>query len=265
MDTGLCSGRYDYRIIAFNRTGDSQPSNVVSIVVPEQLLTPTLFRIVRRGFYSITLGWEDVSDSETGFSLERSRSDSLHFIEIAVLTAYTTSFEDSLLDPGTQYYYRLRSYNQTDWSDYSEIISGITRIPLLGFDPASITANAGDRVTLALYLADPLSVFFGISLHIRFDDSVLKFIAFNAGDLFGPDLITFSEQLENTVYITLTLKQGIPQIRASGKMAALTFEALSSGSGELTIPPENVHFYDASGNEVDKSYLQIQNGRIIVQ
>jgi hypothetical protein len=264
-DTGLVPGRYDYRVIAFNASGDSPPSNTASIEVQEPVpAAPAQFRIAQRGFFSFMLAWDDVSGDETGFLLERSKEDSLHFQQAADLAANTASFTDSLLDPGTTYYYRIRGYNRAGWSEYAGTLSGTTRVPLLRLDPSSVNAAAGDRISFSLGLADPLTGFFGVSMRIRFDENTLRFISFNAAGLFSSDAIVFSELRGNTVYATLTLKQGASQADRSGELAAIVFEAVGSGNGWISIQDENVQFYDASGNMVQMPYLLTQDALVTV-
>lgn len=57
----------------------------------------------------INLGWTDTSNNETGFRIERS-PDGVTFTEVATLGANATTYSSQGLTPGTQYYYRVRSY-----------------------------------------------------------------------------------------------------------------------------------------------------------
>ena len=70
----------------------------------------------------IKLSWNDNSDNEEGFKLER-KTDSSEWNEIATVNANTTTYNDKDLTPNTKYYYRVKSYNQGGESEYSEIIS----------------------------------------------------------------------------------------------------------------------------------------------
>ncbi len=70
----------------------------------------------------IRLTWEDNSDNEEGFKIER-KSDSIDWNEIVAVNADTTTYNDTKLTFNTRYYYRVKAYNQGGESDYSNMIS----------------------------------------------------------------------------------------------------------------------------------------------
>lgn len=266
VDSGLAPGHYYYRIKAFNAAGISLPSNISDILIT--VLIPPIpgsFQITRRGFFSVALEWNDLDMNETGFAIERSRDDSLHFIQIVNLAANTSTYADSSLDPGVQYYYRIRSYNANGWSNYSGLISVITRISTLAFTPTSTNVFAWNQVTLTFDLIDPMFAIFGVSLRIAFDANILEFVAFSPGDFFGPEVIAFSQRKDNTIYVTLTRKQGMSPVSTTGMLGSLTFRAIGTGSGNVWIQQENLNFYNSLGNTFDLPSLQIQNAQITVR
>lgn len=76
----------------------------------------------------IKLSWQDNSDNESVFELERSR-DGRNFKRITIRNKDTTSYSDVRLNPGTRYYYRLRAYNAAGNSGYSNIAAAVTLSP----------------------------------------------------------------------------------------------------------------------------------------
>lgn len=77
----------------------------------------------------INLSWQDNSNNETGFKIERSSNGS-SFSEIATVGANITSYSNTGLLESTQYYYRVRAYkvqgNKTTHSAYSNTANATT-------------------------------------------------------------------------------------------------------------------------------------------
>jgi len=87
------------------------PSNVRVAVV-----SPTGLRVV----------WDDNSQMETGFKIERSPNGSTNWTQIGTTSAGVTTYHDMGLAPLTTYYYRVRAYNGTSNSPYSNAVGTTT-------------------------------------------------------------------------------------------------------------------------------------------
>jgi hypothetical protein len=83
---------------------------------------------------TLTLNWNDNSNNEDGFLIERSL-DGTTFGTIGDVPADVTTYEDADLAPETEYFYRVRAYNTFGNSGYSNVASGTT--PAEGFPPAA--------------------------------------------------------------------------------------------------------------------------------
>ncbi|MBI5778803.1 MAG: fibronectin type III domain-containing protein [Planctomycetes bacterium] len=75
---------------------------------------------------AITITWTDTSNNESGFKIERFISGS--YQEIATTTANTAVYTNNGLSGNTLYYYKVRAYNVTGNSDYSNVASAQTPI-----------------------------------------------------------------------------------------------------------------------------------------
>ena len=71
---------------------------------------------------SICKSWNDLSDNETGFLLERSTGNNTNFQQLKFLSPNTVSFTDLTVAGNTTYYYRIRATNSQGSSQYSNII-----------------------------------------------------------------------------------------------------------------------------------------------
>jgi len=96
----------------------------------------------------ISLSWQDNSDNETGFIVERG-TDGVNFSELANVEANIVVYSNSGLQSNTAYYYRVRAFKvrgqRIDYSAYSNVDSATTLMdPLqLPAAPSGLTATLG--------------------------------------------------------------------------------------------------------------------------
>lgn len=101
--------------------------------------------------FDTLIQWEDNSDNECGFKIERGRSG--NFVEIDQVGINSNSYGDTDLMCGTLYFYRVRAYNSGGDSPYSNVASAkTTRCRWCGFLSLEITpdkeiTNSGESVT----------------------------------------------------------------------------------------------------------------------
>jgi hypothetical protein len=74
----------------------------------------------------IDLSWTDNSSHENGFKIERSPNGSSDWTQIATVGANVTTYSDTTVVCDTPYYYRVRAYNASGNSDYSNIANATT-------------------------------------------------------------------------------------------------------------------------------------------
>ncbi len=79
---------------------------------------------------AIKLDWSNGSTDETGISIERSLNGS-SWSEIGTVTAGTTTYNSTGLTGGTQYYYRVRAFKNTYYSNYSNIENATTETTVI--------------------------------------------------------------------------------------------------------------------------------------
>ena len=88
---------------------------------------------------TIAIAWEDNSNNEDNFILERSTFNNSNFEEIANLSANTESFDDSGLMDETIYVYRIKAVNEFGASAYSQEVE-TAGLPIA---PGNLRASAG--------------------------------------------------------------------------------------------------------------------------
>ena len=76
---------------------------------------------------SITLNWTSNGSDVLGYKIERSASSEDGYEQVSEVAPGVTSYEDEGLNPATTYFYRVRAFNATGDSDYSEVASTQTQ------------------------------------------------------------------------------------------------------------------------------------------
>jgi titin len=121
-DQQLERGRtYVYRVRAYNDAGDSPYSNTAAVTVPETPGAPPAPRELNAevgGPLRVTITWADVA-GETGYKLERRLDGTETWTQAGTTAANVTSYVDERVDAGKTYVYRVRAFNDSGDSSYS--------------------------------------------------------------------------------------------------------------------------------------------------
>lgn len=109
---------YDYRVRAYNEAGRSEPSNEASATTGITPDPPAYLEAAAISTTKVMLNWEDNSDNETGFKIERRKAGD-KFSQIKTVGKNITTYTDTGLTSNTKYYYRVRAYNNLGNSTYT--------------------------------------------------------------------------------------------------------------------------------------------------
>lgn len=145
-NTGLSQNTsYYYRIRAFNVNAYSDYSNEASATT--LYTTPSAPTALTAAVVSpsqVNLAWTDNSTVETGYKIERKTGSGGTWSEIATVAANVTAYNNSGKDHGYTYYYRVRAYNVSVNSPYSNEASATPVAPPV----LSFSANATEVLEL---------------------------------------------------------------------------------------------------------------------
>ena len=132
-DSGLAAKtQYQFRVHAFNSAGNSLNSNVVEITTLDTPpAAPVTLILSSKTDVSVQISWDDKSDNEQNFVVERSLLADSGFAVIATLGSNTTSYQDTLLTAQTNYFYRVKATNVAGDSGFTNTLSVTTNAPPL--------------------------------------------------------------------------------------------------------------------------------------
>ncbi|MBN2697968.1 MAG: fibronectin type III domain-containing protein [Bacteroidales bacterium] len=116
--------------------------------IPED---PSNLEVSNFGMTTVTLDWYDNSDNESGFRLLRTNAATSHTDTIPV-EQNRTAWNDSGLDPGTEYLYHIFAFNEYGNSNNSNTVQVVTgQIPGA---PSNLSAGEGDDIIVWLKWTD---------------------------------------------------------------------------------------------------------------
>ena len=121
----------------------------LEIVEISGLPAPSGLSATAASFSQINLAWTDNATTEEGFRIERSLSATSGFEQIATLAANASTYQDNSVLDNTTYYYRVRAYEGSDNSVYSNTASANTPFEPINAPAALTVTVAGSAVQLS--------------------------------------------------------------------------------------------------------------------
>ena len=106
------------------------------------IAAPTNLEVESTGSDYVTLSWEDKSTNEDGFKVER-KTGGQAYEEIASLPAGRETYDDDSAAPATEYSYRVKAFNSSTASAYSNEVSATTDAEAATTIPAEPGEPAG--------------------------------------------------------------------------------------------------------------------------
>ena len=93
----------------------------------DNLVTPSGLNAEALSTTDIKLTWNDNTNFEDNYLVERKKDGENEFVQIASLAANSVEYTDTQLEPGTTYSYRVKAENSTTASNYSAIETTTTQ------------------------------------------------------------------------------------------------------------------------------------------
>jgi hypothetical protein len=114
----LAEGLHQFSARAIDAAGNISVMPSISVTVRNAPAAPA--NLLATGVSTqINLSWQDLSDNEAGFKIERANAAAGPFSLIQTTLMNVTNYSDATALVGTTYYYRVQSYNSSAASAYS--------------------------------------------------------------------------------------------------------------------------------------------------
>jgi len=150
-------GEYEWIVHASNGSGQSSASAPARFVVPEpKPPAPSDLRLLYSAPDRIELVWQDNSNTEVGFKIERHTGDG-SFVQIATTSTDEASIADGQVSANQTYVYRVQAYNDAGDSAYSNIVTVTTphTLATLVLTPTTVTGGGVSSGQVSLTGAAP--------------------------------------------------------------------------------------------------------------
>ena len=138
--------------------------------------------------------------------------------------------------------------------------------PSLVLSSQSTAITTNDTLDVSLNFNDNIVPIFGIYVKIDYDSSLLSFsdtAGFVAGNYFGGNNITFVKEENGSIFLTVTLTQGVEMKSGTGLLGSLTFFPKLEGSATISIDEEELEFYNDLGNIIE--IINIETDSLIIK
>jgi len=247
-DTGLDAQTiYHYRIKSFNNGGSSEYSNEVrSKTLKPPPSAPTNLVADAVSTRQINLTWTDNAQSEDGFILERKQSGE-DFQRIATLPSDKESYQDTDVQPERTYIYRIKAYNSSGNSPYSNEVQVTTSVlPSRQFSISQFSGAPEAEVTVPIQI-----------------DSVDNLLSVEFQLKYAPDILTAGDAQPTNLTTEWLI---MSHINSPGMMRiGLTTSEPGSGGGPLTEIPFTVSASapDYAQSPLTLTQVVINNGEIL--
>ncbi|MBD0257164.1 MAG: VCBS repeat-containing protein, partial [Cytophagales bacterium] len=129
-DAGLQPNTTYYYRVKMNRSSGAPGYSAIvqTQTLPVIANAPSVLAAQPLSQTQVKLQWQDNSDGETGFQIERAKDVAAPFVAVATAGAGSTTYTDEGLAAGAKYLYRVRAVNQAGASGYSNVASTVTLV-----------------------------------------------------------------------------------------------------------------------------------------
>ena len=139
--------------------------------------------------------------------------------------------------------------------------------PVLLLSSSSSSITIGESTSISLKITDLGISIFGVEMQISYNVNVVEVdtLSFVQGSYFGTNAISLFQIMDDKIHLSISAIHGDAMVNGTGQLASFEVTGLSSGTSTFTIVPEELHFIDDNGNEMDiTDYLEVRDLTVTV-
>lgn len=139
--------------------------------------------------------------------------------------------------------------------------------PVLLLSSSSSSITIGESTSISLEITDLGISIFGVEMQISYNANVVEVdtLSFVQGSYFGTNAISLFQIMDDKIHLSISAIHGDAMVNGTGQLAGFEVTGLSSGTSTFTIVPEELHFIDDNGNEMDiTDYLEVRDLTVTV-
>jgi len=250
--TVVASTDYTYQVRAYAGTKFSAYSNQVTVHTPASgsggaPASPASATAAAASSTQITIGWTDTSTNEDGFKIER-KTGAGSFAQIATTGPNVVTYADATVAPATTYTYRVKAFNVSGDSGYSNEISATTPTapPNVPAAPSGLSATAAGPTQANLAWADNSTNEDGFKIERRTASGSYAQIA-----VVGANVATYADSglTASTAYV-----YRVKAYNGAGDSAYSNEASVSTAAPNVPAAPSNLNASSPSTSEIDLSW-----------
>lgn len=127
VDSSMINKTYSYHIVAYDLKGNGTASNKMTNIFVKLVVSPPSapydLRVTKINTTTINLSWKDTTKNKLGYEVWRKTGFNGEFLPLKNLSPTSFNTNDQNLDPSITYFYKIRSYNDLGFSNFSNEVN----------------------------------------------------------------------------------------------------------------------------------------------
>lgn len=246
---------------AISSIEDITANQIITVTDADVLHAPGALRVTSQSSSLMELSWGHMKTSESSYVVERSQD--LSFEDVVEFSVNSTenTFNDSGLDPYTEYFYRIRATDGLVFSNYSLVASTRTDSDVVILTPSDLHAEVKSLTSVLVNWSDEADNEEGYTIHRSLFEDFSSYVSF---DLTANSATLLDESVEpHTMYYYRVQAYRNDGISDFSEVVSLNTTVLGTDNPEssfLIYPNPTTKYFQISPNDIEDTFkIQISD------